>query len=92
MSEAFPTGKVLVHMANYGCPAPGSKRKFWAKSYGNSQMKKGDIVRVMFQHETSTHPRNRILTTRTEEWVVTEVKGPADGSIYKDVITYYEHT
>ena len=86
--KIFPTGKVLVHMARHGCPAPSGNRKFWAKSYGESQMSKGDIIRVTFQHETSTHPRNRILTTRTEEWVVTKVGEQSD--MFGEVITYFE--
>ena len=86
--QRFPTGKILVHLAKHGAPLKGANNKFWAKSYGDSQMQEGDIVRITIQHQTSTSPRNRILDTVAEEWRVTEVS-KTDG-YFNEVMTYFE--
>ena len=83
----YPTGKILVHQARNGRVDPSPKKKFWAKSYGESELFVGDVITITISRETDGPYVGRVFMT--ERWAVVEIK-ESDFRWGNEWITYFE--
>ena len=89
MRKRFPTGSVLVHMANHGLPAVGTNKKFSAKSYGDTKLANGDLIQITITLRREGYQPDMVDIARfAEEWEV--VKVTESEPPYKEFLTYFE--